>query len=99
MIFRLSTRLALGLVAVLFVACAVPRVPDSVNLRPTPEQRFFDWTRMDFEPEVYAERRANLARRIHDAGGGVFLAPSSDGFSGGETFRQLPDFLVRQRSV
>ncbi len=63
-------------------------------LHPTPEQRFLDWSRMQFPAPVHAARRARLAQSLRETGrGGVFLAPSADGFSGGETFRQLDDFL------
>jgi Xaa-Pro aminopeptidase len=42
---------------------------------------------------VHAARRARLADSFLGDRGSVFLAPSADGFSGGETFRQLDDFL------
>lgn len=61
--------------------------------RPTPEQRYFDWTELRFPPEEYRTRRVALAQRLRAAGGGVFLAPSARGRSGGETFRQSDDFL------
>ena len=38
-------------------------------------------------------RRERLADELTRAGGGVFLAPSRPGRSGGGTFRQLDDFL------
>jgi Xaa-Pro aminopeptidase len=59
---------------------------------PTPEERFLDASRVQFEPGVHAGRRARLAAALR-VSGGVFLAPAADGFSGGETFRQLDDFL------
>ena len=60
----------------------------------TPEERFFDASRMQFDAAVHAKRRARLATSLREGGeGGVFLCPSADGFSGGETFRQLDDFL------
>lgn len=61
--------------------------------KPTPEQRFFDWTRMPFSREVYADRIERLVHRLRESGGGIFLAPSRPGRSGGETFRQNDDFL------
>lgn len=96
-----------GLATVLLAACvASPGAPqpagapasagpetahqDSLEARP---ERFFDWTDLDFSPQVYAERRAGLVRLLLESGGGVFLAPASDGFSSGETFRQRDDFL------
>ncbi len=57
------------------------------------EQSFFEWTSLAFPPEVHAERRSRLAGLLEASGGGVFLTPSADGFSSGETFRQLDDFL------
>ncbi len=60
---------------------------------PTPEQRFFDWTRLRFSPQQYETRRDGLVAALRAAGGGVFLTPSRVGRSGGGTFRQLDDFL------
>lgn len=57
----------------------------------TPEERFFGATKLQFEPAVYAARRARLAAALGDSD--VFLTPGADGFSSGETFRQLDDFL------
>ena len=48
---------------------------------------------MQFEPAVHAGRRARLTTLLREAGGGVFLCPSAEGSSSGETFRQLDDFL------
>ena len=59
----------------------------------TSPERFFDWTRLQFAPEVHAARRKRLAERLVASGGGVFLTPSREGFSQGETFRQTDDFL------
>ncbi|MSR06147.1 MAG: aminopeptidase P family protein [Gemmatimonadetes bacterium] len=56
-------------------------------------QRFFDWTRLPFSREEYQRRRDGMIRSLKESGGGVFLAPSAYGVSGGETFRQLGDFL------
>ena len=89
---------ALALGVALLTGCAGPgdgAVPsgEPIQHRATPEQRLFDWTGLDFAPGVYAERRNRLVHRLREAGGGVFLAPSSDGFSSGETFRQLDNFL------
>ena len=57
------------------------------------EERFFDWTSLQFPREEYQARRAKLAQRLRLRGGGVFLTPSRPGLSQGETFRQLDDFL------
>ncbi len=56
-------------------------------------RRFLEGTRQQFAPEVHAGRRARLARRLEAAGGGVLLAPSREGTSRGETFRQADGFL------
>jgi Xaa-Pro aminopeptidase len=58
----------------------------------TPEQRFFDWSDLQFSREVHAVRRATLGTALAETRP-IFLAPSRDGFSSGETFRQLDDFL------
>ncbi|MCG8604001.1 Xaa-Pro peptidase family protein [bacterium] len=59
----------------------------------TREQRFFDWTSLQFDKSVYAKRRAKLEQLLRSSGGGVFLTPSAHGVSHGPTFRQLDDFL------
>lgn len=59
---------------------------------PTPEQRFFDWTAMPFPAGVFDRRRAAVAAALRETDGGVLLVPARDGFSYGETFRQLDDF-------
>ena len=74
----------------LYLVLAVPAAAQDAT---TPEQRFFDWTTLQFDEEVYRQRRARLMRALQDAGGGVFLAPSAHGVSHGPTFRQLDDFL------
>ena len=61
--------------------------------RPTPPQRFFDWTEMGFAPAEYQRRREALMAALADSGGGVYLTRSHEGTSHGETFRQLDDFL------
>lgn len=59
----------------------------------THEQRYGDWVRrLDFRPQEYAFRRTNMIRLLRESGGGVFLVPSSDGTTDGDTFRQLDDF-------
>ena len=57
------------------------------------EERFFDWTSLQFPREEYQARRAKLAQQLRLSGGGVYLTPSRPGLSQGETFRQLDDFL------
>lgn len=57
------------------------------------EQRYGDWVRrLDFRAQEYQYRRSNMMRLLRDSGGGVFVAPSSDGTTDGDTFRQLEDF-------
>ena len=58
----------------------------------TPEQHFFDWSDLQFSKEAHAGRRAALTAALAETRP-IFLAPSRDGFSSGETFRQLDDFL------
>ena len=58
----------------------------------TPEQRYTDWTRLDFRAQEYAYRRARILDGLRATGGGVLLTPSSDGLTHGGTFRQLEDF-------
>ena len=66
---------------------------DTTGPQPTPEQRYGDWVRrLPFRPQEYAFRRSNMIRLLRESGGGVFLAPSSDGTTDGDTFRQLEDF-------
>ena len=81
-------------------ACAAPAQPPVLQAAPIAEaarepveERFLGASRVQFAPVVHAERRARLAASLRASGGGVFLTPSADGFSGGETFRQLDDFL------
>ncbi len=56
------------------------------------EQRFFDWTGLQFAPEEYRVRRDAVTRQLRQSGGGVLLVPSAEGTSHGDTFRQLDDF-------
>lgn len=58
----------------------------------TPEERFFDWTELQFSQQTYAARRAALGTALGDAKQ-LFLTPAASGFTSGDTFRQLDDFL------
>ncbi len=58
----------------------------------TPEQRYFDWTTLPFSKEELAQRRENLISRLDSEQTGLVIIPARDGFSYGETFRQLNDF-------
>ncbi len=57
------------------------------------EERFFDWTSLQFPREEYEARRQKMAQQLRLTGGGVYLTPSRPGLSDGSTFRQLDDFL------
>ncbi len=65
----------------------------SLAVFPAPEERFFDWTQLPFDADVYHQRRTNLISVLKADGGGIFLAPSRHARSHGETFRQANDFL------
>ena len=56
----------------------------------TPEQAYFDWTTLPFTKEELAQRRNNLMGHLPNQG--LVIIPSKDGFSFGETFRQLDNF-------
>lgn len=59
----------------------------------TPEQAYFEWTSMPFSKEELAQRRNKLIKILRDQDKtGLVLIPAKDGFSYGETFRQLDDF-------
>ncbi len=77
-----------------FLLLILPNIvlPQNINYT-TPAQRFFDWTNLQFDKSVYANRRAKLIQTLKNSGGGIFLAPSSHGISHGFSFRQRDDFL------
>jgi Xaa-Pro aminopeptidase len=56
------------------------------------EQRYWDWTVLEFSPAEYASRRARLLEELGTLGDGVLLLPSAEGTSHGPSFRQLDDF-------
>jgi Xaa-Pro aminopeptidase len=59
----------------------------------TPEQTYWDWTTLPFSKEELAGRRDNLIKTLMaDGKTGLVIIPSRDGYSHGETFRQLDDF-------
>ena len=78
-------RLVLSLLASLLVLPAV-------LCAQAPEQRYMEWTRLDFRPAEYQYRRNRILSLLRESGGGVLLVPSADGRTRGETFRQLDDF-------
>lgn len=59
----------------------------------TPEEKFFDWTSLQFDKKEYAQRRDKLINQLDQSGSGIYITTARDGFSSGETFRQLNDFL------
>ena len=67
-------------------------VPCHSQTRPSQEERFFEWTTMQFSTEEYASRRDSMFSKLRQAGGGVFLVPSLFP-TAGPTFRQLDNFL------
>ena len=59
----------------------------------TPQQSYFEWTDFPFSKEELTQRRDNLVSRLKAQNKtGLVLIPAKDGFSYGETFRQLDDF-------
>lgn len=59
----------------------------------TPEQSYFEWTKMPFSKEELAKKRDNLINLLQEQGAtGLVVIPARDGFSFRETFRQLDDF-------
>ena len=59
----------------------------------TPEQSYFEWTDLPFSKEELARRRGSLLDKLRKQNkSGYVLIPARDGFSYGETFRQLDDF-------
>lgn len=59
----------------------------------TPEQEYFEWTKLPFPAAEYVNRRARLLAELRSSGGGLFLTTSGSGTSSGETFRPQEDFL------
>ncbi len=59
----------------------------------TPQQSYFEWTELPFSKEELTQRRSNLVSQLKTQNKtGLVLIPAKDGFSYGETFRQLDDF-------
>ena len=72
----------------LFIFCV-----QSSIVSQTPEQHYFDWTSLPFSKSELAQRRSNLICELREQNiEGLMLIPAKDGFSYGETFRQLNDF-------
>lgn len=59
----------------------------------TPSQSYYEWTTSPFSNEELLQRRTNLVNQLKAQQiKGLVLFPAKDGFSYGETFRQLDDF-------
>lgn len=59
----------------------------------TPAQSYFEWTDLPFTKTELAERRTKLIQILQRQNKtGLVVIPARDGFSYGETFRQLDDF-------
>lgn len=58
----------------------------------TEAQKYFEWASLPFPKEEYEQRRDKMMVELNSSEGGIFLCPSRDGLSDGETFRQLDDF-------
>ena len=80
-------------IALILILLALIAAPAAAQDAATPEQRFFDWTDLQFDKAVYQQRRAGLINALRQDGGGVFLTPAAHGVSHGFSFRQLDDFL------
>ena len=76
---------------ILLFLCAL-LIPIS-NFSQTAKQAYFDWTEMPFSKEELAQRRTKLSDQFRKEGkSGLIIMPARDGFSYGETFRQLDNF-------
>jgi len=76
------------LATLLFLLCLTSSV-----FAQTPVQSYFEWTDLPFSKTELAERRAKLIQILQRQNKtGLVLIPARDGFSYGETFRQLDDF-------
>lgn len=80
-----------GVVAVVMLALTIPSSPEVVGQN-TPEQSYFEWARPSFPSAEFAERRARLAAELREGPSSVLLVPSSEGRSGGASFRQDDNF-------
>lgn len=59
----------------------------------TPEQHYFEWTALPFTKEELTQRRTTIIENFQAKGkNGLIIIPARDGFSYGETFRQLDNF-------
>ena len=91
----MTRRAALAL-ALLGMTAAACRPAEEGSAPPTAdgEQRYLEWTSLPFAKKEFAARRAAFMGTLRrTATGAVHLEPARDGFSYGETFRQLDGFL------
>ena len=56
------------------------------------EQHYFEWAQLPFPKEEFELRRQKVMQRLSLEKLDILLIPSKDGFSDGETFRQMDDF-------
>jgi len=68
-------------------------IPGQGHAQATQEQRYFDWTELDFPAEEYQTRRARLLGELTKLGVDVLLLSGAEGTSDGETFRQNDDLF------
>lgn len=73
-----------------FFICLLASFPG--HTQEATEQKYFEWTGLPFPKEEYQQRRDKMLAELKSSDDGIFLCPSRDGLSNGETFRQLDDF-------
>lgn len=88
-------RSALALVSIAVPTSVSGQANDETRAVPaaqTPEEKFFDWTSLQFPVSEYQARRAALLETLVGQVG-VVLVTSGHGLSHGDTFRQADDFM------
>lgn len=83
----ISTKIKLTLVFCFSIYSPIVGVAQQTEV-----QKYFEWTDLPFPKEEYAQRRNKMMAELKSSGNGIFLCPSRDGLSDGETYRQLDDF-------
>jgi Xaa-Pro aminopeptidase len=89
----MSRRISLALMTLLLVYPGIPLTAQRTGRSGAQEQRFFDWTTLPFASTEFRLRRQAMMAQLQQSGRGVFLSPSAEGFTSGETFRQEDDFF------
>ncbi len=84
----MKIRLAFVALSIFFLL----KLSDSLA-QPTLQQKYFEWTTLPFPKEEYKTRRDKMLVAINEQGGGIFICPSRNGISHGETYRELDDFM------